>query len=426
MSLAHHVRTAALWLCAASTAHAASFDCSRAAGPVEKLICHSPQLSTLDDELTVKYARALKQTPNPESLKKQQRGWLGNVRNRCTTAECLKSAYTARAAQLDWIGTSARTAPRVPLTEDAASCHMMANLGNREELKTLAVDFLATQAGHEYLRTIFGDDVSFGGVNYWHVDLDNDGVPDHLVISVDGSARFATAYARSGKKGAEVATLPGENDDPFLDLDLLAVGGRYYFSGGDKVWRMTMSGDFRKVCSFSVRERHQELIMGKQNAVCVSASQGKINYIEYSLVHRLRSLPDDPQFGRHELQDGSMAQADIDNDGKLDNLVRVSYMAPGGRPCAVNHLAATNPDRTAIPDTPLNRLLLSDLDGESECRSLDTFFVHRGTTYLDTRYTDTHNPSKKGSGKIFRIKDGKAETVCEFHERILFDAIVDE
>jgi hypothetical protein len=166
--------------------------------------------------------------------------------------------------------------------------------------------------------------------------------------------------------------------------------------------------------------------MGKQNAVCVYTSQGKINYIEYSLVHRLSGLPDEPQFGRHDLKDGSMAQADIDNDGKLDNIVRVSYMAPGGRPCVVNHLAVTNPESTAIPDTPLNRLLLSELDGESECHSLDTFFVHRGTTYLDTRYTDALDPSKKSSGKIFRIKDGKAEAVCEFQERILVDAIVDE
>ncbi len=426
MSLAHPIRIAALWIYAISTVHAASFDCSRADGLVERLICDSSQLSTLDDELTATYGRALKQTPNPESLKKQQRGWLRNVRNRCATANCLKSAYTARMRQLDWIGTSAWPAPRVPLTEDAASCHMVANLTNRGELKALAVDFLATQASDEYLKTVFGDGVSFGGVNYWRVDLNDDGVPDHLAISVDGSARFVTAYARSGKKGAEVATLPEESDDPFLDLDFLAVGGRYYFSDGDKVWRMSTSGDFKKVCSFSIRERHLELVMGQQNAVCVSASQGKIKYIEYSLVHRLSGLPDAPQFERHDLMDGSMAQADIDNDGKLDNIVRVSYMEPGGRPCMVNRLAVTNPESTAIPDTPLNQLLLSDLAGESRCHSLDTFFVHRGTTYLDTRYTDALDPSKKSSGKIFRIKDSKAEAVCEFQERILVDAIADE
>jgi uncharacterized protein len=79
---------------------AASFDCARAENQIEKQICSNPQLSGLDDDLWTAYTKALKQSTATESLKREQRGWLADVRNRCASEGCLKEAYTSRLAQL--------------------------------------------------------------------------------------------------------------------------------------------------------------------------------------------------------------------------------------------------------------------------------------------------------------------------------------
>ena len=42
----------------ASTAHAASFDCAKAAQPAERLICADSALSALDEAMAAEYSRA--------------------------------------------------------------------------------------------------------------------------------------------------------------------------------------------------------------------------------------------------------------------------------------------------------------------------------------------------------------------------------
>jgi uncharacterized protein len=55
-----------------------SFDCAKAAGSVEELICKDDELAALDRKMTEVYETALKKTPNSElnALKVFQRGWV--------------------------------------------------------------------------------------------------------------------------------------------------------------------------------------------------------------------------------------------------------------------------------------------------------------------------------------------------------------
>ncbi len=55
---------------------AASFDCSKASTPTEKLICTNDGLSHMDDLMQMLYSRALKQTGEKELLKNMQLEWL--------------------------------------------------------------------------------------------------------------------------------------------------------------------------------------------------------------------------------------------------------------------------------------------------------------------------------------------------------------
>ncbi len=80
---------------------AASFDCQRADTATEHLICSTPAISQLDEELSESYTRALNSHPAPSELRQAQLKWLKEVRNRCTDADCLIRAYRDRLTQVD-------------------------------------------------------------------------------------------------------------------------------------------------------------------------------------------------------------------------------------------------------------------------------------------------------------------------------------
>lgn len=79
---------------------AASFDCAQASKKIEKTVCSSSELSSLDKELGDAYQSALAQSSNANQLKAGQRTWLREVRNQCQTTACLVDVYKQRIAAL--------------------------------------------------------------------------------------------------------------------------------------------------------------------------------------------------------------------------------------------------------------------------------------------------------------------------------------
>ncbi|MFH2043845.1 MAG: ankyrin repeat domain-containing protein [Pseudomonadota bacterium] len=80
--------------------YGASFDCAKASTTIEKLICQDPTLSDLDSKMSEAYEQVLKNKNDAFQQKELQRGWLSDIRNRCTDLSCLKLAYTKRIEQL--------------------------------------------------------------------------------------------------------------------------------------------------------------------------------------------------------------------------------------------------------------------------------------------------------------------------------------
>ncbi|GEM_PF-2718611 len=72
-----------------------SFDCTKAATPVERLICSSPHVSSQDSELMKAYRTAGACAPDKATLVEGQRGWVAE-RNDCSTEQCLAEAYRSR------------------------------------------------------------------------------------------------------------------------------------------------------------------------------------------------------------------------------------------------------------------------------------------------------------------------------------------
>lgn len=87
-------------MCWAGAASAASFDCAKAAGKMEHLICSEPQLSRLDEQLGVAYREWVSQEPNEHVVKAAQLYWL-KQRNACEDAACVTIRYQERLAEFE-------------------------------------------------------------------------------------------------------------------------------------------------------------------------------------------------------------------------------------------------------------------------------------------------------------------------------------
>jgi uncharacterized protein len=87
------------------SAHAASFDCAKAASRIEKLICSDAELSKLDEELSTAYKAALEDVKQAVLLKQWQRQWL-KERNGCSDVDCVKQVYEVRLFTLQHIANT--------------------------------------------------------------------------------------------------------------------------------------------------------------------------------------------------------------------------------------------------------------------------------------------------------------------------------
>ena len=89
----------------AAMAEGPSFDCSKAYGSIEEMICKDAELSALDRRLAEVYAAASKiaASERPPVLKAEQRGWIKG-RNDCWKSDdkrkCVNENYRRRIAEL--------------------------------------------------------------------------------------------------------------------------------------------------------------------------------------------------------------------------------------------------------------------------------------------------------------------------------------
>jgi uncharacterized protein len=89
---------------------AASFDCKKARSEAEKLICEDPELSAMDDELSLIHARAKVGAEDPAGFRRRSaEAWRWREAN-CTTEECLRHWFENRATALGDVGYAQRWA----------------------------------------------------------------------------------------------------------------------------------------------------------------------------------------------------------------------------------------------------------------------------------------------------------------------------
>jgi len=82
--------------------HAASFDCKKAATPVETRICNDPDLNSYDSQIQAAYQGALDRSLHAEQVTALQRAWL-KTRDSCADINCMQLAYKRQIAALSKI-----------------------------------------------------------------------------------------------------------------------------------------------------------------------------------------------------------------------------------------------------------------------------------------------------------------------------------
>ena len=95
----------AVLLLVPTVTYSAGFDCRKASTLVEQLICRDKKLSALDDQMASAFKSGKTASDDPERLRLEQRRWIENIRDACTSLECLYNAYDARLDELTSGGT---------------------------------------------------------------------------------------------------------------------------------------------------------------------------------------------------------------------------------------------------------------------------------------------------------------------------------
>jgi hypothetical protein len=273
----------------------------------------------------------------------------------------------------------------------------------------------------EDVERIFGKDASiYGGGDYWHIDLNGDGIPEHLMMTSQGTAHFEVGYVRSENKNAETQELQAFDNDS-VDGSLIRIGEEYFFTGGNgsnlhELVRFGADGKFQSVCTFSQRTQPiTNIIFGMQNPVCKIVATDGVSLVDFPRkpYEEMKTLDTLGDGNTKPLLANMSVTIDINNDGHDENVTRLSYMRPGGRGCNWTQIVTTNSTGTAVPDNKLNQLLLSFLS-HGMCESNMNTFVYSGRAYIDVQVKDSDR-------SIYQVRGNKIETVCKFVRHTITD-----
>lgn len=342
--------------------------------------------------------------------KKLQRsaGWVDS--KRISSSPLVPIAELSEQAHDTMVETQ-KEAQKLPGSRNVDICAKVADYANRDVLDRFRVP-KGTWLDQERIAKIFGEDASIlGGGEYWHIDLNGDGIPEHLMMSSQGTAHIGYGYVLSEKKGSSTQDIPSNEED----ISLIEIGKNYLFTfsvNGELlgISRFRIDGAFQSICTFSQRPQPTiNVIFGRQNPVCKSVAAGNVSFVDFPQkpYEKMKSLGSLSDGHTTPILANDAVKLDIDNDGRKEDVTRLSYMRPGGRGCNWTQLVTTDSAGTAVPDNSLNQLLLDFLGGSMMCGSDMNTFVHSGRVYIDVQV-------KGADRSIYQVSSNKVETVCKF------------
>jgi uncharacterized protein len=285
----------------------ASFDCQRARGRIEKLICADAQLAALDRRAAELFALAATHVTDPSDLRREQRRWL-RERDNCKVAACLLSSYETRVRQLETF------TGKLPAATVLDLCTRLAAAETRSTT-------LAASAGSE--------------------DVNNDGIVETAAQCAGGSANYpCVSYAVAGgtplqiqPQGFDWAAYSPLGRTAFRFDDRTFI---YYSADGalerpSHITYVTPTNRELRMCEFETVAR--SVVLEGGHDVCNALETGEgIEAIELQDI-----AEPSPLFGRDDTFARRRGSADIDNDGLEEELIELRYESGAGQGCTFNY-----------------------------------------------------------------------------------------
>ncbi|ENN6350596.1 DUF4431 domain-containing protein [Providencia rettgeri] len=189
-------------------ANAASFDCAKEPSKVGKLICNTPELSKMDDELYVDYLQAKLVTGNNDEFRKLvKQNWKLRQDN-CETVECIS----------DWYKRSTILYRNIAGNGSAISSP-----------KECYKEGQQVSLSGELRKTVFP-----GAPNYESVEL-GDKPETYWVLNTENSLSCVTGAANWGRKDQFQLIVDGDfynKNSELLDQNVLVTGNLVYSMTG--------------------------------------------------------------------------------------------------------------------------------------------------------------------------------------------------
>lgn len=368
-----------------------SFDCNKARGRVDLLICADAELATLDRGLAELFAGAQAQTLDPGELKKTQRKWL-RQRDDCESAECVTQQYRQR------IETLATLTGRFATTFSARLCGLF------EQSQTRTPTLEAT-----------------AGAN----DINNDGTTDIATDCTSGTANIpCTTYVDEKQRPLDIQAQGFDwNTYSALGRAPFRYEGRTFIYHSRDVGLsepayisfVTPQNREIRVCDFET-ENKSATVEGGDDVCAAVAANDQIEPIELT-----RSSGEGVAFARADTYMRATGAVDIDNDGLDEKVVELSYESGAGQGCTFNYYELLDDDERALLDNanskPVRELQGIANDGyrERNCGSI----VNRLLKFDDKVYYETNTTNNRLVPHEVRKLDGTAvDTLCTFEREV--------
>lgn len=345
----------------------ASFDCTHASTTVERLICKDSELSSLDEQISVIYGRALAIDPKPERLRSGQRKWLQGDRNKCIDSRCLKEVYEARLAILEAIAGPFDSTP--PTKHIASLCKKLSDPQIRSEI----------------LKSINGIE-----------DINNDGKRERSEWCSGGTMHVpCTRYFSAEGNEIYIETVGYEWKDYWT------YGQRIFRSIGS-TWSIHSYDDSMQKPAYVsyVTPSNKEFIVCEFNndvlPIVSFAEEGYGSICDEVLANKGDNLSpvsfEKPAKEPNPLPENSWEQIessglfDINNDGKKEWLAEVRITSGAGRGCDANRFVFVGKDGNLLLESFEQRQLdLMQGEFSISCGNVRNRLLQiRGKTYLES------------------------------------------
>jgi uncharacterized protein len=381
------------WPAFAQLAQLPSFDCAKARGRIEKMICAESGLATLDRDVADLFTIAVAQAVDAGDVKRAQRRWLGD-RDDCEDAACVERSYRQRLTQLS------TATGRFASAQARAVCE----------------PFVDPESRAKALESVAGIE-----------DINNDGRADRASQCSGGTANIPCVEYL---------------DDDDKPLSILPQGFQWmtYSAFGRKVFRadgrtfiyhalddaleqpayisyVTPTNREVRVCDFDTVVGSAVLEGGDEVCAAIAAIDDRIEVLESSAVDEGGAYAID----RRDTQPRALAKIDIDNDGLEENLIEYVYSSGAGRGCEINYFELLTDDGKTLANNS-NAAAVRELQGlgtagasERGCGVLENRLFRFG----DRIYFESNTANTLGALHEVKILQGTAvANVCAFEREV--------